>query len=69
MLGDTKLVDEPCDVAIKGAVAYCTWPDGERRAVPLDVFRTNIARCQRALEEFDAKRGVIQLKSAPPRHG
>ena len=68
-MADTVFVDEPCEVRIKRGVAYFIWPDGERRAVPLDVFRVNLNRMQKVLAEFDAKRGVVKLRSAPPKHG
>ena len=61
MLDAVEFVDEPCDVEIKRGVVYLIWPNG-RRAFPIDVFRANMARCQKALAEFDAKRGVVSIR-------
>lgn len=57
-----EFFDEPFEIEIKKGVALHTWPNGRKRAVPIDVFRVQVERANRALAEFDAGKRVLPLK-------
>ncbi len=50
-----EYMDGPFEVAISNGVVVFTWPNGARRAVPLNVFRICAARIVRALAEHDMR--------------
>lgn len=54
-----EYMDEIHTVEIKRGIAHLSWPSGGDRAIPLDIFRQNVARSVRALAEFDAKCAVV----------
>lgn len=59
---EVEFMDEPVECRIKRGVVYLSWPSGYRKAIPIDIFRRNLAAGQKALAEFDAKHGVVGLR-------
>jgi len=59
-----EFLEAAFEVAISGGVIVLTWPNGIRRAMPLNVFRICTARAVKALAEHDARKAeVIPLRS------
>ncbi len=54
-----EFVEEPFEVSIRDGIAILKWPDGNKRGVPLRVFRIQTARCIKVLADYDAKRAVV----------
>lgn len=48
-------IEEPFTVRIVKGNAILSWPGGDRRAIPLDVFRIEHHRAGKALAEHDAR--------------
>lgn len=56
-------VEEAFDIAIKDGCVIIGWPGGERRSIPLRVFRMSHARADKALREYDARSAdVVPIK-------
>lgn len=60
-MGRTEFVDEPFSVTIKAGNAILEWPNGDRRAKPLSVFRIEVERGLKALLDFDASHKVVRI--------
>jgi hypothetical protein len=58
-----EFVDEPFTITIKQGNAICSYSNGVRRAFPLAVFRQDVARANKALAEFDARKGVVPIRA------
>jgi len=59
-MGRIDFVEEPPEaVIISNGIAIAAWPDGSRRAIPLNVFRLCVSRCQRAIAEHDARNAEV----------
>lgn len=59
---EVEFVEEPFEVEIKKGVAIHRWPSGRKRAVPIDVFRVQVERANKALAEFDASHAVLPIR-------
>jgi hypothetical protein len=54
-----EFVEDPFEVEIKNGVAILSRPDGTRRAIPLHVFRMDVARAIQALADYDARKAEV----------
>lgn len=59
---NTDFIDEPFTVEIRHGFALITRSSG-RRAIPLHIFRQEYALAGKALAEFDAGHGVVQIRA------
>jgi hypothetical protein len=58
-----EFVEESCEIEIKDGNVIMRWPNGERRSIPLRVFRITHARAEKALRAYDARKGeVVPIK-------